>query len=132
MTANAPTTFSTDAPALHSALADRGYAARIVFVDVTDAPVWHDGEIVATVTGTFPAAYLSARSVPHAAPVVLLDNGAISALAGWRIERERTDRATANRVAGDHPRCIVDPTTDGPTLWDCPCPECAGLRADAE
>ena len=81
-----PTTFSTDAAELHSRLADRGYAARMVYVTVTDAPVWHDGDIVARVSGEYPAAYPTSA---FESPVVLLDTGEISVLASWRVEEVR-------------------------------------------
>lgn len=82
-----PKTFSTDAPLLHSMLADRGYAARMVYVTVDKAPVWHDGDVVAEVTGEYPAGYPWREDSPC---VVLLDNGSLSILASWRIDKERS------------------------------------------
>lgn len=37
----------------------------------------------------------------------------------------------ASTVTASTPACIVVPNVDGPTLWDCPCAECRGLRAHA-
>ncbi len=82
-----PTTFSTDAPLLHSKLADQGFAARMVFVTVDRAPVWHGGDIVARATGEFPAGYPTADSEN---PIVLLDDGSLSGLPAWNIEKERS------------------------------------------
>lgn len=38
---------------------------------------------------------------------------------------------TVTEVTPAPVECIVDPNVDGPTLWDCPCSECRGLRRHA-
>ena len=58
----------------------------MVVVSVTNAPVWHMGDIVATVTGDVYAAYLGSCEAP---PVVLLDSGELQVLASFHIEAER-------------------------------------------
>ena len=81
-----PTTFSTDAPELHSLTCH--HSPTMVFVTVDSAPVWWEGEIVARISGEFPAARFGKFPTSYAY-VVLLDNGALSGLQDWRVESIR-------------------------------------------
>jgi len=73
-----PTTFVTSLRQV-AAVAPKG--ATITIQCVTDAPIWHDGDIVATFTGSVPVITWPVSG--HF--VTLLDNGSLSAIAGWRL-----------------------------------------------
>jgi len=73
-----PTTFVTSLRAVRAA-APKG--ATITLCAVEAAPIWHDGDIVATFTGTVPVITWPVSG--HF--VTLLDSGALSAIAGWRL-----------------------------------------------
>jgi len=62
------------------AAALKGRDFTLHFVQVTEAPVWQNGEQVAHMTGTFPVARV------HGQFVTLLDNGELSMIAEWRFE----------------------------------------------
>lgn len=75
-----PTTFVTSMRQV-AAAAPKG--ASITIQCVTDAPIWHDGDIVATFTGRVPV--IQWPTTGHFA--TLLDNGSLSAIADWRLAR---------------------------------------------